>query len=56
MSFAKFKENLPKEIITRAEKFALKDSIVRLRLNDYDKLRVCAKYIGTPLESLTPED
>lgn len=56
MSFEKFKENLPKEIVTRAEKFALKDSIVRLRLNDYNKLRVCAKYIGTPLESLTPED
>lgn len=56
MSFEKFKDNLPKEIVTRAEKFALKDAIVRLKLNDYNKLRVCAKYIGTPLESLTPED
>lgn len=56
MPFEKFKDTLPKEIITRAEKFALKDAIVRLGLNDYSKLRVCAKYIGTPLESLTPED
>ena len=51
-----FKNSLPKYIVTRAEKFALKDAIKRLRLNDYDKLRVCAKYIGTPLESLTPEE
>ena len=55
-SYVDFKDSLPKYIVTRAEKFALKDAIKRLRLNDYDKLRVCAKYIGTPLESLTPED
>ena len=51
MTQAEFEKNLPIYIVTRAEKFALKDAIKRLGLNDYQKMRYAAKYIGCPIDS-----
>ena len=41
-----FENKLKTEIVTRAEKRALIDSIKRLKLNDYEKIRTIEQYTG----------
>lgn len=43
---ARFEDELPKYIRTRAEKYAIVDAIKRLHLNDYSKIRFIEKYTG----------
>jgi hypothetical protein len=45
-----FKEMLPQYISTRAEKFALMETIERLRLNDFRKIMFCSEYTGHPIK------
>lgn len=46
MSQADFEENLPKYILTRAEKYAFMEAIKRLNLNDHSKIVYSSKYTG----------
>lgn len=46
---SKFEEQLPKTIVTRAEKYALMESIDRLGFNDYRKILFASNYTGYPL-------
>ena len=57
MSQSEFETKLPKYIATRAEGFALRDAIKRLKFNDYRKMRAVANRSGVPLEEfLSDED
>ena len=48
-SLAKFKSELKNLIMTRAEKFALMKFIKNLKLNEYDKIKVCEEHCGITL-------
>jgi len=47
---ANFEEAVKKNIVTRAEKYAIIESIKRLNLNDYSKIRFIEKYTGYKLD------
>lgn len=49
MSQAKYEAALPKYIRTRAEKYALIETIKKLRLNDYAKMVFASEYTGYKL-------
>ena len=49
MSQAKYEAALPKCIRTRAEKYALIETIKKLRLNDYAKMVFASEYTGYKL-------
>lgn len=49
MSQAKYEVALPKYIRTRAEKYALIETIKKLRLNDYAKMVFASEYTGYKL-------
>lgn len=49
MSQDEFEKNLPIYIVTRAEKYALMESIDRLKFNDYRKIMFASNYTGYPL-------
>lgn len=46
---AKFEERLREVICTRAEKHAVIDAIKRLKINDYQKIRLVEEYTGCRL-------
>lgn len=56
MSQSEFEEKLPKYIATRAEGFALRDAVKRLKFNDFRKMRVIANRIGIPLEEFLSDE
>lgn len=45
-----FEENLHKNIVTRAEKYALVQMIKKLKINDYSKMRSVERYTGYKFE------
>lgn len=49
-SQANFERTLMTEIHTRAEKYALMQSIKRLKINDYSKIRFSERYTGYTLQ------
>jgi hypothetical protein len=49
LPFEQFKEILPEKIVTRAEKYALVEAIVRLKIDSYSKIQFAVEYAGFPL-------
>lgn len=45
-----FETNLKKEIVTRAEKYALIKIIQKLKINDYTRIKIVEKYTGYKFE------
>lgn len=45
-----FEDNLHKNIVTRAEKYALVKMIKKLKINDYSKMRAVERYTGYKFE------
>ena len=45
-----FEENLEKNIITRAEKYALVQIVKKLKFNDYSKMKTIERYTGYKFE------
>lgn len=55
-SIKSFEENVKESIRTRAEKYALIVSIIRLGLNDYDKIQFSEKYTGFKLDRVREDE
>lgn len=55
-SIKSFEENVRDSIRTRAEKYALMVSIIRLGLNDYDKIQFSEKYTGFKLDRVREDE
>jgi len=47
-----FEIELKNKIVTRAEKYALMNAIVKLKINDYSKIRICEKYTGYKIDKI----
>ena len=50
MSFENFKDELPKRVVTRAEKYYLMKAIDRLGINDYKKIVFASQYTGYKIQ------
>lgn len=49
LPYDRFKIQLPIKIVTRAEKYALVEAIVRLKIDSYSKIQLAVEYAGFPL-------
>lgn len=51
-----FEESLKNAIVTRAEKYALMLAIVKLKLNDFSKIRFCEQYTGYKFDRVKQDE
>ena len=51
-----FEDEIKKQIVTRAEKYALMVSIVKQKLNDFAKIRFCEKYTGYKIDKVEQDE